>query len=80
MTAAVVSMLKPQQQRILAVIRDFHTEHGYAPSLREVGDACGLAVSSVQYQLGELQRKGWIRRAPNRSRAIVVLDPATGQP
>jgi hypothetical protein len=33
----------------------------------------------VQYQLGELQRMGWIRRAPGRPRTLVVLDPETGQ-
>jgi repressor LexA len=37
-------------------------------------------LSSVQHQLEQLQRMGWIRRHPGRARALVVLDPATGQP
>ncbi|WP_250029725.1 LexA family protein [Paractinoplanes maris] len=78
--ADVVSMLTRQQRRILSEIRDFHTAHGYAPSVRDLGQLVGLSVSSVHHQLGQLQSKGWISRAPGRSRAIVVLDPATGQP
>ena len=79
MTAAVVPLLTPRQTRILTFIRGYYTQHGWAPSLREIADGCGLASpSSVNYQLGELQRMGWIRRHPNRSRALVVLNPADG--
>ncbi|MFI5891952.1 LexA family protein [Actinoplanes sp. NPDC051513] len=80
MTAPVTTILTPPRRRILAAIRDFHTWHGYAPTVRELADLVGMAPSSVQYQLGELRQAGWIRRAPNRSRALVVLDPATGRP
>nr|WP_221374352.1 MarR family transcriptional regulator [Actinoplanes polyasparticus] len=79
MPATVTPLLSRTQTRILSAIRGYATEHGYAPSIREVADVCGMSVSSVQYQLGQLNEKGWIRRAPGRSRAIVVLDPATGQ-
>jgi transcriptional regulator with XRE-family HTH domain len=49
---------------------------GRAPSLREIGEAVGLAsTSSVAYQLGELEQKGYIRRYPQRQRAIEVLLP-----
>ena len=42
--------------------------------MREIGDAAGLAsLSSVSHQLGQLELGGWIRRDPNRPRALEVL-------
>lgn len=71
--------LSPRQQRILRVIADFAQRCGYAPSMREIGDAAELAsTSSVSYQLSALQRKGYLRRVPGRPRAIEMRLP--GQP
>lgn len=79
MTASVAPLLSVRQCRILDFIRDHHTEHGYAPSLRDIGAQVGLASpSGVRYHIGELERMGWIRRAPGVARALIVLDPATG--
>ena len=77
-TAAVTSLLSHRQQRILVEIRRFYTVNGYAPTIRDIAANVGLSVSAVQYQLGVLQRKGWIRRASGAARSLVVLDPATG--
>ncbi len=67
--------LTERQQRIMAAIRALHAEHGFAPSLREIGEACGLkSTSSVQHQLNVLESKGCIRRDPNKGRAIEVVD------
>ena len=61
--------LTERQQRIMAAIRALHAEHGFAPSLREIGEACGLkSTSSVQHQLNVLESKGCIRRDPNKGR------------
>ncbi len=78
MTATVIPLLTPTQHRVLSAIRDHFTAHGYPPSIRELAASVGLSVSTVSYQLGRLQQMGWIRRHPNRSRSIVVLDPDTG--
>lgn len=79
MTAAVASPLSPRQQRILNVIRDHQAAHGYAPSLRDIGEQVGLAsASTVKYQVGELVRKGWLRRTAGVSRALTVLEPDGG--
>lgn len=78
MSATVVPLLTRTQRRVLEAIRDYAQANGYAPSLREVGGLTGLAVSAVQYQIGQLEQKGWIRRHPHRPRALVVLNPATG--
>ena len=49
--------LTPRQRRIVEVIEDSVRCHGYAPTLREIGDAAGLAsTSSVAYQLSVLKK------------------------
>ena len=65
--------LSPRQRRILEVIRDAVVLRGYPPSIREIGDAAGLqSTSSVAYQLKELEKKGFLRRDPNKPRAVDV--------
>ncbi|MGC1206677.1 MAG: transcriptional repressor LexA [Ornithinimicrobium sp.] len=71
--------LSARQQRVLEVIRDAVDQRGYPPSLREIGEAVGLtSPSSVAHQLKMLERKGYLRRDPNRPRAIEVVSPASG--
>ncbi|MEU4417527.1 MULTISPECIES: transcriptional repressor LexA [Nocardia] len=68
-----------RQRTVLDVIRSSVTERGYPPSIREIGDAVGLtSTSSVAHQLRALERKGYLRRDPNRPRAVNVrgLDEA----
>jgi len=65
--------LTPRQQRVLEVIRDWVERFGYPPSVREIGEAVGLtSTSSVAHQLRALERKGYLRRDPNRPRAVGV--------
>ncbi|OBJ74248.1 transcriptional repressor LexA [Mycobacterium sp. 1274756.6] len=65
--------LTDRQRTILEVIRASVTERGYPPSIREIGDAVGLtSTSSVAHQLRTLERKGYLRRDPNRPRAVDV--------
>ncbi|BCJ72938.1 transcriptional repressor LexA [Catellatospora bangladeshensis] len=69
--------LSSRQKRILAVIRDWVEQHGYPPTVREIGEAVGLvSPSSVAYQLKELERKGFLRRDPSRPRAVDVRTAA----
>lgn len=68
--------LTPRQRRVLAVISDSVQARGYPPSMREIGNAVGLtSTSSVAHQLRALERKGFLRRDPNRPRAVEVLLP-----
>ncbi len=68
--------LTPRQRRVLEVIRDWVERFGYPPSVREIGDAVGLtSTSSVHHQLRTLERKGYLRRDPNRTRAVDVRSP-----
>jgi repressor LexA len=65
--------LTERQRTILQVIRASVTNRGYPPSIREIGDAVGLtSTSSVAHQLRTLERKGYLRRDPNRPRAVDV--------
>jgi len=68
--------LTARQRKVLRVIREWVDEHGYPPSVREIGDAVGLqSTSSVHHQLRTLERKGYLRRDPNRTRAVDVRLP-----
>jgi len=68
--------LTPRQQRILEHLRDFMERRGYPPSMREIGEAVGLtSSSSVAHQLKVLEEKGFVRRDPNRPRALEVFLP-----
>ncbi|MEL7976192.1 transcriptional repressor LexA [Isoptericola sp. F-RaC21] len=70
--------LTPRQRRVLETIRTSVEARGYPPTMREIGEAVGLASpSSVKHQLTTLERKGYLRRDPNRPRAIEVVDPET---
>ena len=68
--------LTVRQRRVLEVIRNSIDRRGYPPSMREIGEAVGLvSPSSVAHQLHALERKGYLRRDPNRPRAIEVVSP-----
>jgi repressor LexA len=68
-----VTGLTRRQQAILDVIRESVERRGYPPSIREICESAGLAsTSSVAHQLAMLERKGFLRRDPNRPRAVDV--------
>ena len=66
--------LSAKQISILEVIQHSVASRGYPPSMREIGDAVGLSsLSSVTHQLNQLELAGYLRRDPNRPRALEVL-------
>lgn len=66
--------LSDKQLAILDMIRRCVSQRGYPPSMREIGDAVGLAsLSSVTHQLHQLELAGYLRRDPNRPRALEIL-------
>lgn len=66
--------LSDKQLAILDVIQRSVASRGYPPSMREIGDAVNLAsLSSVTHQLNQLELSGYLRRDPNRPRAMEVL-------
>lgn len=70
-----MSKMSNRQQAILEFIKNEVREKGYPPSVREIGEAVGLASSStVHGHLDRLEKKGLIRRDPTKPRAIEILD------
>ena len=68
--------LTTRQMAILQVLKQSIEEVGYPPSIREIAERANLAsTSSVTYQLKVLEEKGFLRRDPNRPRALVVMLP-----
>jgi repressor LexA len=66
--------LSEKQLAILDVIARSVSQRGYPPSMREIGDAVGLSsLSSVTHQLNQLELSGYLRRDPNRPRALEIL-------
>lgn len=69
-----MSKVSSRQQAILEFIKNEVRAKGYPPSVREIGEAVGLASSStVHGHLDRLEKKGFIRRDPTKPRAIELL-------
>lgn len=69
--------LTKQQERALKVIRRTIQQRGYPPSVRELCDLLGLkSTATAHTYLRTLERKGYIKRAPFRSRALEVVEKA----
>jgi repressor LexA len=75
--------LTPRRRQIVEIIDDSVRRNGYAPSMREIGEAVGLAsTSSVSYQLSVLAKEGYLSREARRPRTAALrraARPATGQ-
>jgi repressor LexA len=73
-----VQPLTKRQREILDYLNDFIQQHGYAPSLEEVGRRFNLSsLATVHKHLTNLQQKGFIKRAWNRSRSVELLPTRT---
>src|SRR5579862_8756817 len=69
--------LTKRQQEIVDFIKRYCARHGYPPTVRDIGQAVGLASSSTVHQhLANLERIGLLRRDPSKPRAIELLDRA----
>ena len=80
-------MLTTRQQEIWQFLAEYVDAHGYPPTVREIGDAVGLASpSTVHAHLANLERAGLLRRDPTKPRAIELvgrrreLEPGTAAP
>jgi repressor LexA len=71
--------LTKRQREILDYLGEFIQQHGYAPSLEEIGRRFGLSsLATVHKHLTNLQDKGFIRRAWNRSRSVEMVPTRGG--
>ncbi len=70
-----MAKLSPRQEQILEFLREYHAGHSYMPSIREIQDKCSISSTSVvDYNLRLLERDGHIRRSPDISRAIELVN------
>ena len=71
--------LTKRQREILDFLNEFIQQHGYAPSLEEIGRRFGLSsLATVHKHLTNLTEKGFIKRAWNRSRSVEMVPTRTG--
>jgi repressor LexA len=71
--------LTKRQREILDYLNEFIQQHGYAPSLEEIGQRFGLSsLATVHKHLTNLQDKGFIKRAWNRSRSVELVSSRVG--
>ena len=67
-------MLTARQQEIWQFLVDYVERHGYPPTVREIGEAVGLASpSTVHAHLANLERAGLLRRDPTKPRALDLI-------
>jgi repressor LexA len=77
-------MLTNRQREIYDYVTDYVDRHGYPPTVREIGEAVGLASpSTVHAHLANLERAGYLRRDPTKPRALELVgrertSPAVG--
>jgi len=68
-------VLSSKQRHIIEFIRRFLVDRGYPPSIRDMVAGCGISSTSVvDYNLNILEKEGYIRRHPEVSRGIELLD------
>jgi len=73
--------LSPRQQGILEFIRSYTQEHGYPPSIREIGKQVGISSTSVvNYNLNILQRKRYLERRKDISRGLRLTEETEKTP
>lgn len=74
-------LIKEREQRIIQYIQQFHTEHGYPPSVREIGAAVGLkSTASVARYLKHLEQTGHISHPPHKRRAWTLGNTSPDKP
>lgn len=70
-----MAKLTPKQQKIYDYIQEFTAEHGYPPSVREIGAALGLkSPSTVHFHIKGLEEAGVLVKAEGKTRAITLAD------
>jgi repressor LexA len=77
--ARIMLPLTKRQREILDFLNDFIQQHGYAPSLEEIGRRFNLSsLATVHKHLTNLEEKGFIKRAWNRSRSVELVSTRLG--
>ena len=76
----VSKKMPPRRQRIWEFLKEFYSENGIPPTVRDIQSACEISSTSVvDYNLEKLAQAGYINRRPDVARGIEILDQE-GQP
>jgi repressor LexA len=76
-----VNLLTNRQREIYEYVTDYVDGHGYPPTVREIGEAVGLASpSTVHAHLANLERAGYLRRDPTKPRALELVGRGRATP
>ena len=72
-----IPKLRNREETIMRYIIDHVQQHHYAPSIREITNACHISsVSVTMYNLNTLAAKGFLNKAPGKARAIILTQQA----
>lgn len=71
--------ITPPQRRTLETVRQFIADNGIPPTLQELGTLLKISSASVHEQIGQLIRKGFLRREPRKARNLTVVHVPTDQ-
>ncbi|MBF0143066.1 MAG: transcriptional repressor LexA [Magnetococcales bacterium] len=66
--------LSPILRNTLGAIRDFSLREGISPTMQELADILGVSRPTIHEQIGNLERKGYVRRKPRRARSLELVD------
>lgn len=72
-----VNTITPGQKAVLEYIFKYIEQHGYSPTLQEIADEFKYSLGTAQYYAEELRKKGFIRKAKNKSRAMLPVDESS---
>jgi repressor LexA len=73
----LVAQGEQRRVAIMAFLRAYHAEHGWAPTVQEIADAVGLvSPNSTRNHLLKLAEDGYIKTEPRQARAIALVSPA----
>ena len=71
--------LTDRQKEVLEFIARFSEEHGYPPTVREIGENFGISLRAVQDHIAACQKKGYLSQCQKRSRSFRVIKGETVQ-
>ena len=73
-------MLKEREQRILDFMKEEIMRAGYPPTVREICSALNIkSTSTVHKDIASLEKQGYLRKDPAKPRALLIVDPQTGE-
>ncbi len=72
-----VNTITPGQKAVLEFTFKYLEQHGYSPTLQEIANEFNYSLGTAQHYIEELKKKGFIRKAKNKSRAVLPVDESS---